>query len=148
MKFIDTLKQKLENVADSMSFTFPTSMSSEDIDLLAMMCTECRPVRLKRGLITNVYAYYIPSYEEYLPIAKSIFNKNGIKPHVHTSQMLNPEGQEVLRVNYKLCTDNNVLVDIMSKIQQRRNDLWMPNCANERFRLNEKISELKKQYQK
>ena len=136
------------NEKKEVEFSYVMPMSRDDINLLAVMCVQCYPEIRKRQNPANLYAYYIPSKPEYLPIAQSIFNRNGIRPRVYNSKIIDPHGQDVLRVNYRFCSSHSKLVKIMESIKIRSDILWSPTLLLERNSLLKTIDSVQNQYQK
>lgn len=115
------------------------SFNQEDIALLAFMAVMCAP-DIVVGFFKRHYAYYVPRYNCDLEIAKSIFEKNGVKVRVHFSHIYTSKGQDVLRLNYKCSKNYNYDRMFFKKISKEHGRL-IP--VEEDDRLGQKVAELR-----
>lgn len=143
MQFLKDLKTKISKKLERPIFSNVQTIPEEDVALLAMMCRMCRPVKVKKYLLTHVYAYYVPQSESDIDVAQEIFERNGIRMDVHFSHIIDNVGQNVLRADYMLCADKNKLLQELKKIEQKYYSLYASNKKDEKVKLLQQISDLK-----
>ena len=142
MKFFKNLKERIASKLEEPIYSNVQTIPEEDVALLGVMCRMCSPVVIRKHIffhIFDLYAYYVPQLESDIDIAKDIFARNGINMKIHYSHILGSEAQNVLRINYAFCSDNNKLVNEMSKIEQKYISLYTPGAKEEKAKLWNKV---------
>jgi len=103
----------------------PVAFRQEDIVLLANMCMTCEPVVFVGKFIKkHFYSYYIPANENDIAFIKEVFARNGIETQIHTTKLLNPWGNESLRVKLDNTSKENKTVMFMRSIKAKQRELW------------------------
>ena len=120
-------------------------INAEDVAVLAYMCRVCAPCVVKRGLIPRRFAYYIPTEESDLQLAKDLFKKNGINMRVHFSHMASSKGQNALRMNYRYSKNYERDRDFFEQIKQKKRELFYNSVHEEEEHLLQRTAQLREQ---